>query len=80
VELNVILPLAAIPLATETIFCSIMKHSTNCSGNFLKYSSENVEFFKSASNPTITLSVSTSPMWHKPSPYPYLEANSLPYG
>jgi len=72
VEQNGILFLTETPDATETMFCSAIKHSTNFSGYFLSNLSEKVEFFKSASNPTIRLLASTPAKLVSAFPYPSL--------
>src|SRR3954468_23532922 len=60
VEQNGIFPAAAAPAATEIMFCSAILHSRYCAGNFLANHSAWVEFFTSASNPTIRLSAAPS--------------------
>ena len=60
VEQNGIFPAAAAPAATEIMFCSAMRHSRNCSGNFFANHSAWVEFFTSASRPTMRLSAAPS--------------------
>lgn len=54
------------------MFYSAMKHSMNFSGYFLNNLSAKVEFFKSASNPTINPASSTPAKLVKAFPYPSL--------
>src|SRR3989338_7335454 len=65
-----ILPQAAIPEATEAIFCSATPISTNLSGNSLANASERVDSVRSAQSTTTFLSF--LPASTNPSPYPFL--------
>src|SRR3989338_7878951 len=65
-----ILPQAAMPDATEAIFCSATPISTNLSGNSFANASERVDSVRSAQSTTTFLSF--LPASTNPSPYPFL--------
>lgn len=50
-----VLPRHPNPIATPTMFCSAIKHSTNCSGRSFFNKHENVELLMSPSKPITRL-------------------------
>src|SRR3954447_24568930 len=76
VEQNGILPAALRPAATEIMFCSAILHSRYWAGNFLANHSAWVEFFTSASRPTMRLSA--APSATSAAPYAFRGAIGLP--
>lgn len=67
------------PVATDTMFYSAMKHSTNLSGKAFLKVIEKVEFLVSPSSATILFKWSASPNLFKASPYAFLVANPYPF-
>src|SRR5947209_19636695 len=76
VETKGILPAADRPAATLIMFCSAILHSRYWLGNFLANHSACVEFFTSASSPTMRLSA--SPSATRAAPYALRGAIGLP--